>query len=363
MLAGSSPVFARRSMAACSTGGKIVLFGGVGAAGTESILDVANDCWTFDPEAMTWRELIPGEPMPSPRRCVGIVATAGGLSVWGGSGVTETPAGLRYTFLNDWWDLDLAAEKWTRLRESDDHLVAPLANDGAPYPSPRYTPVFHRVNETLFLFSGYTEDRLGKRKLNDVWLHDGSAWSEVVRTGDAGYDDAAAWPGERYGSASAASGDRIFVFGGFSDVGDHNDLWEFDPARRRWRLLSPESPSSAVPLARYCSAFACHDDKLFLFGGRSRRNPRANYNDVWRFDVRSSRWECVSPNRAPHVYDASAEFPGYHAKTANVAAGRHWYIWGGEGLHGHVSDFWRFSFSTGEWEFLQAARPDDPRFW
>ena len=100
-----------------------------------------------------------------------------------------------------------------------------------------------------------------------------------------------------------------------------------------------------------------------MFGGRSRKDPKANYNDLWCFDLGQEQWRCISPNRTPHRYDAAAAFPGYHAKSASAVIDRQWYVWGGEGLHGHVSDFWRFSFDTLEWQLLQAARPDDPRFW
>ena len=81
------------------------------------------------------------------------------------------------------------------------------------------------------------------------------------------------------------------------------------------------------------------------------------------FDLDRRRWECLHGNRVPHTYDASAQFPGYHAKLAAAAVGANWYLWGGEGLSGHVSDFWRFSFDTLQWQLLQAARPDDPKFW
>jgi N-acetylneuraminic acid mutarotase len=346
-------------MAACAVDGKLVLFGGVGAAGSESILDVANDCWIFDPDILGWREVAPKTPWPSPRRCVGIAPSASGLQVWGGSGVTD--GGTRYTFLNDWWNFDLRAESWSMLRDTDDHRETPRPDSTQPYP--RYTPVFEATGKRLFLFGGYTEDRLGKRKLNDAWIHDGTSWSSVETRGREGYSAGAGWPGLRYGCMSVSIDDAVYVCGGFSDDGDHNDLWRFDMAARRWELITGDSASASAPSRRYCAAFAYDAGRLFMFGGRSRKNPKANYNDVWMFDLDSQAWHCVSANRTPHHYDAAAMFPGYHAKSASAVIDRRWYVWGGEGLHGHVSDFWRFSFDTLEWQLLQAARPDDPRFW
>src|SRR5262245_5307923 len=363
LLDGGCPFFARRSMALCYTTGKLVFFGGVGAAGTESILDVSADCWTFDPHSLTWREIPRHGDWPSPRRCVGMAPTPTGLLLWGGSGITDTPTGTRYTFLNDWWRFELATGQWSMLSQSGDHQRAPENGQDGELPSPRYTPVFLSLADTLFLFGGYTEDSRGKRKLNDAWMYEDAKWSRVDETGPTGYAAGASWPGPRYGCMFASFGRKAFVFGGFSDAGDHNDLWEFDAGTHQWRLLSPESSSEEMPLARYCGAFAYDQRKLFLFGGRSRRNARANYNDLWTFDLDHQRWDCLTPNRLPHRYDASASFPAYHAKASSAVAGGDWYIWGGEGARGHVSDFWRLSFSTFEWELVQAARPDDPVFW
>ena len=235
LIDGHTPMFARRSMAMCAVGERLVLFGGVGAAGTESILDVANDCWIFDTTALTWREVVPREPWPSARRCVGVAPASTGLFLWGGSGVTREDGHTRYTFLNDWWHFDVDAHMWTERRESDDHRSAPSEET---YPSPRYTPVFVRAEEQFLLFGGYTEDRLGHRKLNDAWIGDGRTWEPVPMQGVAGYERGAAWPGLRYGCMAAALGDCAFVFGGFSDDGDHNDLWQFSLSERlcsSWR--------------------------------------------------------------------------------------------------------------------------------
>lgn len=363
LMDGRVPFFSRRSMAVCAVEGKLVFFGGVGAAGTESILDVADDCWVFDPSLLEWRQIERHGPWPSPRRCVGITPAPGGMYLWGGSGLADSREGKRYSFLNDWWHFELATGQWSLLRKSDDHRQSPIVGAGEMYPPPRYTPVFQAAREDLFLFGGYTEDRLGKRKLNDAWICQDGTWQLVEMAGAIGYGCGSDWPGLRYGCMSAVVGGRIYVFGGFSDEGDHNDLWCFSMVNRRWQLIVPESSGSEAPPARYCAAFACHEGRLFLFGGRSRRYPKLNFNDLWVFDLVQEKWECLNENRTPHLYDASAPFPGYHAKASTAVVGNYWYLWGGEGLHGHVSDFWRYCMDDGHWELLQAARDDDPVFW
>jgi hypothetical protein len=363
LIGGSAPFFSRRSMSMAAVGERLVCFGGVGAAGTESILDVTDACWSFDTRSMEWREVAKAGPWPEARRCPGFVTTTDGVWLWGGSGVAPAPAGTRHTFLNDWWLFQSATDSWTLVRGSDDHLVAPTSEHEDRYPSPRYTPVLTPVSQSMLLFSGYTEDRLGHRKLNDAWLCGRGNWKKLEPAGPAGYHDGAAWPGLRYGSGSAALDGNAYVFGGFSDDGDHNDIWEFNGRMGEWRLLRAESADPAQPLPRYCAAVTADSGRVLVFGGRSRRDPKANYNDLWSFDLTTRRWECLSPNRLPHRYDSAAEFPGYHAKSGSAVSGGYWYLWGGEGLRGHVSDFWRLSLSAARWELIQEARPDDPEFW
>lgn len=348
--------FARRSMAACAFGGRMLCFGGVGVRGTESILDVSDELWLFDPAA-GWSRIPRTEPWPSARRCIGWTVHACRILMWGGSGVDVRADGAsRHTFLNDEWLLDPVGLTWTCDFVGQDHRRSP---SGDSRPAPRYTPVVHSVGGSLVLFGGYTEDRLGKRKLSDLWIDDGMEWREVDCR-----DAAAAgnWPGERYGCMSAADGEGVIIVGGFCDLGDHIDVWRLDVPSRRWERLSGDG-GPGMPAPRYCAAMTVHDGRLVMFGGRSRRHPKLNFNDLWVFDLGERRWHEVLPCRAPHQYGADAPFPGYHAKASTAAIGSHWYVWGGEGLHGHVSDMWRLDLGALRWELVHGSRDDDPRFW
>jgi N-acetylneuraminic acid mutarotase len=361
LLETTSPFFSRRSMAAASVGKDIYFFGGVGAAGTESILDVANDLWCFDTNTLEWHQVPQHGSWPAARRCVGWVARQEKIYLWGGSGLSVGSAsGSAYNFLNDEWIFEPAKGLWRQLKQS-------VATDSGPEitrrPCPRYTPILQPLCESLFLFGGYTEDEAGKRKLNDAWVLSNAQWRALSPTRNQGYDQESNWPGLRYGAMSASSGREVFIFGGFSDDGDHNDLWSYDESSRRWKIYSSDSRSASVPEARYCGAMDIYEDRLYLFGGRSRRYPKRNFNDLWVYHLPESRWQMISPNREPHIYGSGAEFPAYHAKASSARIENSWYIWGGEGLEGHVSDFWQFNFATHKWEMIQAARNDDPKFW
>ena len=94
-----------------------------------------------------------------------------------------------------------------------------------------------------------------------------------------------------------------------------------------------------------------------------RQHPKRNFNDLWEIDLATMQWRQISPNREPHFYDRGADSPAYHAKSAAAVVDNYWYILGGEGCRGHVSDFWRLNLTSYEWELLQACRTDDPVFW
>ncbi|MBK7674986.1 MAG: hypothetical protein IPJ27_09580 [Candidatus Accumulibacter sp.] len=356
------PFFSRRSMAVTALAECLYFFGGVGASGKESILDVSADLWRYNTVTQKWQEIQRVGPWPGARRCVGFVTQDDRLLLWGGSGLRGDVCGQQaYSFLNDFWRFDPAIGTWNLLEPSEDNRVTP----GDPSrPPPRYTPVVQSLRGRLFLFGGYTEDRLGKRKLNDLWFWSNGNWLEVAAEEPSGYYRGARWPGIRYGSMSAGDKRSVYVCGGFSDAGDHIDVWQFDMAEPSgaWRMLSPDGPREG-PQARYCAGFALWERKLFMFGGRSRRFPKVNFNDLWIFDLETHRWEMIFDNRTPHRYDKFAEFPAYHAKSSSAVIGDHWFLWGGEGLCGHVSDFWVFDFRTLTWRLLSEARPDDPLFW
>lgn len=368
LLETTPPFFSRRTMVAAPSGKHIYFFGGIGAnTGTESILDVSDDFWSFDTQALSWKQIKSSGPWPSPRRWPGLVSSGNGILLWGGSGIAETDdEKTRATYLNDLWRFDIAGSSWECLRETDDHRLSPITGpEVTSFPSPRYTPVMHAFEDKLFLFGGYTEDSIGKRKMNDTWIFRDGAWHDLpAGGGQQGYREGALWPGVRYGSMFAGDGHNVYLCGGFADDGDHIDLWQFDMKEEKWRLLAPDGTDKGRPEPRYCAAMACFDGRLLLFGGRSRsNNPKLIFNDLWSFELGSGSWEKINGNREPHDYTGGAAFPGYHAKSGVAVVDSWWYIFGGEGLRGHVSDFWRFDLLRDEWQLIQRQRSDDPVFW
>jgi hypothetical protein len=300
------------------------------------MLDVSGELWFYDTSSAAWNEVPHAEPCPQARRCNGFTADQSGVLLWGGSGVT----GNTYTFLSDLWRLDVDAGVWTMVEPS------------AAGPGPRYFPVFERMPTGLVMFGGYTETGDHRGVLDDTWVRESEAWHRVA----PGVD-----PGARYGATVGVRANEVVVFGGMTSVEDIADVWRFDADSGRWTLL--DGGAGAAPAPRYCAAACIWEDELLVFGGRSRVRPKENYSDLWAFDLTSRRWRLVHSGVEEHRYDGSTATPAYHAKTAHARLGDHFYLLGGEGRHGHVSDFWRLHLPTLEWELLAAARSDDPLLW
>ncbi len=333
------PFRARRSTNAAAVGDRIYFFGGVGAnTGTESILDVSDELWCYEPADASWRRVPRTDPWPEPRRCSGFAAHGEAILLWGGSGV----AGETYTFLDDFWRFQVRGERWELIEAHGS-------------PPARYWPVFVGRSDDTALFGGYTEDAVDKRKLDDLWLRVESEWRAVDRP-PRPHD----WPSARYGAAGASlDGDVVACFG-FGDE-DHNDVWLL--RGESWEAISPDRRDSDAPPPRYCAAVAVHERMLVVFGGRSRSRPKDDFDDLWILDLDSGAWSLVAPGGGPQRYDGTTSAPAYHAKAATACHGGFMYLWGGEGLRGHVSDFWRLDLATLQWEPLQPARDDDPILW
>ncbi len=154
--------------------------------GTESILDVSDDLWCFETQSVKWRQIQKSGDWPNARRCAGICASGRTIQLWGGSGIETTEGATRYTFLNDWWQLIYDNNSWQCLQVLALISVS-ISHDDTSRPVPRYTPVFLSIDGGYFLFGGYTEDCVGKRKLNDAWMVRKSSWDEIQGNKDAGY--------------------------------------------------------------------------------------------------------------------------------------------------------------------------------
>ena len=76
----------------------------------------------------------------------------------------------------------------------------------------------------------------------------------------------------RSGIAAAALGGKIFVFGGESNAGTHNQTESFDPANNSWRSWAP------MPTARHGLGAAIIGPSIYVISGGPK--PGATFSSV-----------------------------------------------------------------------------------
>ncbi len=267
----------------------------------------------------------------------------------------------------------------------------------------------------FWVFGGVSGwDGSHSRYLNDLWSFDPHtglwAWmggspeaSAPGVYGTQGKEDAANWPGSRYGAVTwrDAKG-QFWLFGGsgygaIANTSDYlSDLWMFNPATHHWTwmggttglnkggtygsvgLPSPEN----MPGARIGAvAWTDKHDHLWLFGGygydaAGRLNILA---DMWRYDVAARQWTWIDgtsavPPKVTQVWIGQTSVEsvllygtygrrGVAAATNKLGAraygvgwtdavGNVWLFGGSLSPSGIFNDLWRYEPSTGQWTWM-----------
>jgi len=288
---------------------QLLLFGGRYRDGSSGSYTLHDDLWALDLASQTWTELAPVNSGPSARVNGAMAVSGTTLVLFGGNTSTS---GASYDPQDDVWSLDLDTLEWTDRGSTggpDDKLfhAGAMSDDGSTYylygggdenaffgdfhtdtwaldvadwswsevddgadgPLGRLAPslVHDSDNNRLIMFGGHDDGLLGNT--NDTWALDlgGGGWSTVV-TGDVideggnGFCDFPTdftavdftSPERRHQHVSTRAGDRLMVFGGKTDCGLINDVWQFDLATDSWTELSTASAGeSCVRASANCS--------------------------------------------------------------------------------------------------------------
>ncbi|MEM6730397.1 MAG: kelch repeat-containing protein, partial [Myxococcota bacterium] len=142
----------------------------------------------------------------------------------------------------------------------------------------------------VLLFGGKGPDGL----LGDSWIFDGSSWRAVCTDGCTS-------PTPRRGATLTTDplNGVVWLFGGFTDEGDTNELWRF--SNERWEQVCTDGEcASTLPTARSGhGAVSGADGGFWLFGGTS------GGDELWFFD--GERFESLC--------DAACRSTGPSART------------------------------------------------
>jgi N-acetylneuraminic acid mutarotase len=425
------------------TSGNLWLFGGGGydANGNSGEL---NDLWEFNPSTNEWAWMGGSSTMGSNWGQFGVYGTLGEpaagnipggrsdavtwtdkkghLWLYGGRGNSADYG--PDLWLNDLWEFDPSTGEWTWMGGDSstgglDSLPGVYGKLGTPAtgnnPGSREGAVSWIDNKGNFwLFGGNNSGMF----LNDLWEFNPStnewAWMGGSSTapasctpadcslsgiyGELGTPAAGNNPGARFWASSwTDKNGNFWLFGGYgydsvANVGDLNDLWEFNPSTNEWTWMSGSStvpgfneggqpgvygtlgtPAAGnVPGGRYgASSWTDSRDNLWLFGG----NDNGFQNDLWEFNPSTSEWtwmggSSVFDNGCFGVFGtlgdpAEGNIPGsrYAASSWTDSTGNFW-LFGGEGplpVDGEwflfsLSDFWKYQPAVTT-AFTNAATP------
>lgn len=233
------------------------------------------------------------------------------------------------------------------------HQWTLLAPSGAAPPQRTFAAgvaVPHRRLMLVFGGAHFPPDNSSVTAFDDLWAYDvqRNEWSQL-RPGNIG-------PAGRVSPSMWQRGERIYVFGGVdASFRALNDLWAFDLGTSRWTLLTPDGAAGSPP-ARF-QAFAGADavlGKLTVYGGLAGADQGfAPRGDTWQFNVLTSTWSDVTPatgNISPARNDGAAAHLGLSL-----------YVQGGETPGGTIGcgstfpqnpnpELWRYSLLARKWE-------------
>ncbi len=246
---------ARVNGAMAVSGDTLVLFGGNTSTSGASY-NPLDDLWSLDLTSLTWTDHGTSGGPEDKLFHTGAMSQDGNTFYLYGGGDEDAFIG---NFHTDTWALDLSDYSWTEVDDGRDggdplgRLAASLVHDAD--------------NNRLVMFGGHDDGPLGNT--NDTWQLDlsGGGWSTVVEgdvidAGGNGFCDFPAdftevdltSPERRHQHVSASAGNRLMVFGGKTDCGLINDVWQFDLASNAWTELSAASAGeSCVRTSANCS--------------------------------------------------------------------------------------------------------------
>lgn len=282
---------------------RLVLVGGRDALGT-----VKGDLWTFDLGSWTWSELDLSGPKARSDSASAIAADGSGFYYAGGASDDAV--------FDDLWWFDFASTTWRQIETNGPGPGARMGSRGA-------IDVFGR-----FVI---THGRNGSSLFDDTWAFDAASgsWSELSSGGLK--------PIARFDHDLVALPDYGVLLMGYGasnpdGAGRLGDLWSYDMYNDFWAEVTPTSG----PSARTGAAMSKLGNSVLLVGGSSDLGLQS---DVWTGDLFDGffKWTELTPvNHGPlGIYRRA-----WHDMTA---ANGEYYVFGGYGAEGALSDLWKFS--------------------
>jgi hypothetical protein len=312
-----------------------------------------DDTWIFEP-GYGWTQLDIEGPSPRGRYGATYDLTNRRALIFGGRWRVENGSG-DYTLYNDLWAFDFEEHTWTLLHE------------GGPSKRTYASLAWDDSTQSLYLFGGMTNTSPMTIDVNmKVWKWDSSDWEKLTTSGDKPSTRtflSEAWDSKRR---------RLVIFGG--QIGDYwslayNETYALDIETLTWSELD----SGSGPDTRMHAHLEYDEvrDRYLLFGGHT---DIGDGNDLWEMHPETGSW---STERTADFFTGkglgclgnSSEVPADYVDQDTSAPERrhrgmftlmHDSVWIFGGMHAecsdHLDDTWRYPLDGGDWTELIEAR-------
>ena len=308
-----------------------------------------DETWLFEP-GFGWTEIEGAGPSARGRYGAAYDAAGRRALIFGGRYRDEGASG-DYTLFRELWAFDFEAREWSLLSEKQ-------GPKKRTYPS----MFWDDQEQALYLFGGMTnKSPMVIEVAEDLWRYKDGQWEELEMGGDVpstrtflgeawdpnrremilfggqvgnywdlAYNETYAlnidtleWTRLNRGNKNSPStrmhaqltydpvGERVLLFGGHTDIGDANDLWELDSETGKWSLLreadgftgeplgcmdnASEVPANYVdqdltaPERRHRGMFTALHNSLWIFGGMH-AECSDHLDDTWRYGLDGDDW-------------------------------------------------------------------------
>lgn len=138
--------------------------------------------------------------------------------------------------------------------------IKPKINEGKGSPSERYDHSSTHSELGMIIFGGYD----GKNVLDELWTL--KTIPDEVDTFEWRRANLKGGPCARYGHAACLKNDKLYIYGGRNKKEIFNDLWCLQIHSGYWDLINQ---NGIIPLPRYGHSFIDLQNHFYLFGGRS----------------------------------------------------------------------------------------------
>jgi hypothetical protein len=339
------------------TSNSIVVFGGnegpvVDQRPTSVFIE---ETWVFEP-GQGWLKL--DIDMPSARSRYGAAYDPTGQRalIFGGRYRDDGASGA-YDLFDDLWSFDFTSRSWTL-----------IDTDGGPSARTYPSVVWDDDNQALYVFGGMTNaDPMVIEATEDLWRLKDGAWEELSTSGAA--------PSTRtfLGEAWDSQRRRLVIFAG--QVGDYwsasyNETYALDIDTLEWTELNDGGGAPATRMHPHLT-YDSDRDRYLMFGGHT---DIGDGNDLWEMDPDSGTWSMVrsadeftgdglgcngNPSDVPASY-VDQDMSAPERRHRGMYTLMHDNLWIFGGMHAecsdHLDDTWRYPLDGGDWTQIIEAR-------